>query len=443
MRRAPRHDEQDDPGDHEPDPDEAGRSDAVTEQVPAEQRHRDRPDGRPDRVDDPDPERPQRQPETGERGQVADHDERDERGPPVGPGDGAQGQRPGDLRADRQRQEQPRHRPPPSRTAFLPPGRKPRAQTGAVTVLRRVAHVLTALIAFAATTGPAGCSTADAGGATPPVPRIAGCALFPRTDPWRRDISTAPVSRHSRAWVHSIGASLHLHPDFGSNPSYGIPYEVVPADQKRVPIHFTAYGDQSDPGPYPVPRNARVEAGSDRHVLVASRNCHLYELYDARRARHGWDAASGAVFDLRSNRLRPNGWTSADAAGLPILPGLVRPDEVRSGHIDHALRFTVETTQRGYIHPATHEAGSTDSADAPPMGARFRFKASFSLKGYTGAARTILVCLKHYGMFVADNGGNWYISGATWRGWNDSVLDQLKRVPGSAFQAVATGRIRH
>jgi hypothetical protein len=307
--------------------------------------------------------------------------------------------------------------------------------------LRRSVQLAAALFLVAGAPTVAGAATP--GPSHAPVPRIAGCPLFPADNPWRRDITHAPVSRHSTAWVHSIGARLHLHPDFGSNPSYGIPYEVVPADQKRVPIHFTAYGDESDPGPYPIPRDARVEAGSDRHVLVASRNCHLYELYDARHARHGWDAASGAVFDLRSDRLRPNGWTSADAAGLPILPGLVRPDEIRSGHIDHALRFTVETTQRGYIHPATHEAGSTDSPDAPPMGARFRLKASFSLKGYTGAARTVLVCLKHYGMFVADNGGNWFLSGATWRGWNDTVLDQLKRVPGSAFQAVATGRIRH
>jgi hypothetical protein len=236
---------------------------------------------------------------------------------------------------------------------------------------------------------------------------------------------------------------MHLHPDFGSNPSYGIPYEVVPKDQKRVPIRFTAYGDESDPGPYPIPRTARVEAGSDRHVLVASRDCHLYELFDAHRTRRGWAAGSGAVFNLRSNRLRPDGWTSADAAGLPILPGLVRPDEIRAGRIDHALRFTVETTQRGYVHPATHQAGSTNSGKYPPMGARFRLKRSFSLKGFHGAARIILVCLKHFGMFVADNGGDWFITGATWPGWDDRNLDELKRVPGSAFQAVATGPIYH
>jgi hypothetical protein len=275
------------------------------------------------------------------------------------------------------------------------------------------------------------------------VPRIAGCALFPADNPWRRDISHAPLSGHSAAWVRSIGRSVHLHPDFGSNPSYGIPLTQVPADQRPVRIRFTAYGDESDPGPYPIPHTAKVEAGSDHHVLVASANCHLYELYGARRTSDGWAAASGAVFNLRSDRLRPDGWTSADAAGLPISAGLVRPAEVASGHIDHALRFTVDRTQRGYIHPATHQAGSTTSAGVPPMGARFRLKASFPLRGYTGAARVILVCLKKYGMFVADNGSNWYLTGANWRGWNDNNLDQLKRVPGSAFQAVYTGNIHH
>jgi hypothetical protein len=210
-----------------------------------------------------------------------------------------------------------------------------------------------------------------------------------------------------------------------------------------VPIRFTAYGNESDKGPYPVPLTAKVEAGGDRHVLVASANCHLYELYGAYRSGSGWAARSGAVFDLRSNRLRPEGWTSADAAGLPILPGLVRPDEIRAGHIDHALRFTVSRTQRGWIHPATHQAGATTSALVPPMGARFRLKASFSTSGYHGAALVILKCLKKYGMFVADNGSNWFISGARSSMWNDADLDQLKRVPGSAFQVVDSGYVRH
>jgi hypothetical protein len=271
---------------------------------------------------------------------------------------------------------------------------------------------------------------------------IAGCSLFPADNPWRQDISKRPVSTHSAAWVASIGASAHLHPDFGSNPSYGIPFSVVPASQPKVRVTFTAYGSESDRGPYPVPPSAKVEAGGDRHVLVASGDCKIYELYGAVRSGSGWQAASGAVFDLRSNALRPAGWTSADAAGLPILPGLVRRDEVRSGVIRHALRFTVPTTQRGYISPARHEAGSTSNSAYPPMGARFRLKASYSLSRFHGESLVILQALKTYGMFVADNGSSWYLSGATDRGWDDNDLDQLKSVPGNAFEAVDTGPVR-
>jgi hypothetical protein len=166
-------------------------------------------------------------------------------------------------------------------------------------------------------------------------------------------------------------------------------------------------------------------------------------MYAAHRSQSGWVAKSGAVFDLTSNRLRHAGWTSADAAGLPILPGLVRPDEIAAGHIDHALRFTVSTTQRGWIHPATHQAGSTSSPSAPPMGARFRLKANYPLAGFHGASLVVLTCLKKYGMFVADNGSDWYISGATYTGWNDNDLNQLKTVPGSAFEVVDTGAIHH
>jgi hypothetical protein len=211
-----------------------------------------------------------------------------------------------------------------------------------------------------------------------------------------------------------------------------------------VPIHFTDYGDESDKGPYPVPLSAPVEGGSDRHVIVLQRGtCKLYELFGAQRAGQGWSAASGARFDLRTGRLRPKGWTSADAAGLPILPGLVRRDEVDSGVIDHALRFTVSQSQRGYIHPATHEAGSSTSSSLPPMGARFRLKASYNIAGFHGESRVILQALKTYGMFVADNGSNWYLSGANDTGWNDDDLNQLKSVPGSAFEAVDSGPILH
>jgi hypothetical protein len=193
-----------------------------------------------------------------------------------------------------------------------------------------------------------------------------------------------------------------------------------------------------------VPADAPVEAGGDRHVLVASGDCHLYELYGASADGHGgWRAASGAVFDLTTNRLRPEGWTSADAAGLPILPGLVRLDEIQAGHIDHALRFTVSRTQRGFVHPATHQAGATDDPNVPPMGARLRLKASFDVSGFHGAARVVLECLRRYGMLLADNGSNWFISGATDTRWNDDDLNQLKTVPGSAFEAVTAGPVRH
>jgi hypothetical protein len=272
---------------------------------------------------------------------------------------------------------------------------------------------------------------------------IAGCPLFPADNPWRRNVSADPIAPQSGSWITNIGTSGHLHPDFGSDPSYGIPYVVVPASQTKVPITFTDYGDESDPGPYPVPLNAPKEAGGDAHVLVASGDCHLYELYGAQRTSDGWAAASGAVFDLQSNALRPDGWTSADAAGLPILPGLVRPDEIAAGHIDHALRFTVSRTQRGYIHPATHQAGSTTDSNVIPMGARLRLKASFDTSSYHGAALIILKTLKTYGMIVADNGSNWYISGATYTGWNDDDLNQLKNVAGGNFEVVSSGPVLH
>ncbi len=248
----------------------------------------------------------------------------------------------------------------------------------------------------------------------------------------------------SSTYIAAIDSTKQfLHPDFGSNPTYGIPYTIVPASQKFVPITFNAYGSESNPGPYPVPLNAPVESGSDRHVLVLdSGNCHLYEMYNAQQSGSGWVCASGAVFNLNSNALRPDGWTSADAAGLPILPGLALYDEVASGVINHALRFTVADTQNGFIHPATHQAG-VGSPSLPPMGLRLRLEASFSLAGFTGEALVILKALKTYGMIVADNGSSWYISGATDSRWNDNNLNELKSVPGNAFQVVETGPILH
>ena len=271
---------------------------------------------------------------------------------------------------------------------------------------------------------------------------LGGCQVFPADNPWNQDISQAQLDPNSANYIASIEAHRqYLHADFGSNPSYGIPYVVVPASQPFVPITFTAYGSESDPGPYPVPLNAPVEQGSDAHVLVAdSGNCHLYELYNAHQQGNGWDADSGAIFDLHSNALRPDTWTSADAAGLPILPGLARYDEVAAGVINHALRFTVDQTQNGFIHPATHQAGANDP-NAPPMGLRLRLKASFDLSPFHGESLVILTALKRYGMIVADNGSSWFISGATDSRWDDNDLNQLKSVPGSAFETVQTGAI--
>lgn len=281
------------------------------------------------------------------------------------------------------------------------------------------------------------------------LPMIGGCQVFPADNPWNKDISKAPLHPNSAQYMArmaALGGNQKLHADFGSNPAYGIPFVVVPANQPLVPITFTAYGDESDPGPYPVPLNASVEGGAnatgDRHVLVLQQGaCKLFELYRAFRTGSGWSADSGAVFDLNSNALRPAGWTSADAAGLPILPGLVRYDEVKSGKITHALRFTVSKTQRAYINPATHWASSITDAGYLPMGARLRLKADYDISSYTGDARVILEALKTYGMIVADNGSNYFITGATDSRWNDTDLNQLKKVPGSAFEVVYTGEI--
>jgi hypothetical protein len=278
-------------------------------------------------------------------------------------------------------------------------------------------------------------------------PTEGGCPVLPASNPLNADISHAPVDPNSARYVASIGLGAHLHPDFGTNPGYGIPYAVVGPGQPKVPIAFTEFGEESDPGPYPIPANAPVEGAGepgDRHVLVLQRgSCKLYELYAARRSGAGWAAGSGAVFNLRSNALRPAGWTSADAAGLPILPLLVRYPEVRAGRIDHALRVTVERTQRGYIRPATHLASSSSDPSLPPMGLRLRLKASYSLAGFHGQSLIVLRALKRFGLIVADNGSSWYLTGAPDPRWNDEDLDQIKRVPGSAFEAVRTGPIRH
>jgi hypothetical protein len=297
-------------------------------------------------------------------------------------------------------------------------------------------------------------------GAAGPSPGLGSCQVFP--DPpaslsprapslpnqaaWNQAISRAPRDPRSAAYIAYIDShgGDHLHPDFGSPRPYGFPFAVVGPGQRKLPVRYTAYGDESDPGPFPVPGGAPVEGGNrsdgDRHVLVVDRgSCTLYELYRAffrPKPQPHWNADSGVAWDLRSTALRPDGWTSADAAGLPIFPGLVRYDEVAAGHLDHALRVTFESTRNAWVHPASHCAGDTDAAAAPPMGLRLRLKAGYRLGRFTGAARTIAEAMKRYGLIVADNGSNWYFSGSSDRRWDDQNLDQLKRIPGSAFEVV-------
>ncbi|MBI5534760.1 MAG: hypothetical protein HY898_18685 [Deltaproteobacteria bacterium] len=279
------------------------------------------------------------------------------------------------------------------------------------------------------------------------VPQIGGCAIFPPDSPWNRDISREPVDSRSAIYIAAIneGGDHNLHADFGSNPEYGFPYVIVPPSQPPVPIsyHKDGYPSESDPGPMPIPANAPVEFGSDHHVLVVqSGTCLLFELYHAARAGgSGWACDASARFDLRSNALRPRGWTSCDQAGLPILPGLVRYDEVAAGEIRHALRFTVWRPQKAWVAPATHY-GEADDPRYPPMGARLRLRSSFDQSRFHGQARVVLQALSRYGMLVADTGTSWFISGAKDSRWNDEDLDQLKTVPGTAFEVVETGAVQ-
>lgn len=273
-----------------------------------------------------------------------------------------------------------------------------------------------------------------------------GCPILPASDPLNQEIAHAPVNPRSARYIASIGLHLHLHPAFGQNPDDGIPYVVVPASQPKLPVTFTEWGAQSNRGPYPVPLDAPIEGGGestgDRHVLaLQTGTCELYELYNAHPTRRGWKAGSGAVFNLRSERLRPEGWTSADAAGLPIFPLLARYSEVRTGQIDHALRVTVPRTQRGYIHPATHFASGSTQASLPPMGLRLRLKAGYSLKGFYGQALVILRALKRYGLIVADSGEPWFITGAPSSHWNEASILQIERLTGADFEAVQSGPI--
>jgi hypothetical protein len=280
----------------------------------------------------------------------------------------------------------------------------------------------------------------------PAAPR---CPIFPTSSPWNQRVDRLPVAADSDAIIRSIGADETVHADFGAGlwdgGPIGIPITVVGRGQRRVRVAFE-YTDESDRGPYPIPRGVKIEGGrrsnGDRHALIVDRDaCRLYELFALHpTAGGGWRAGSGAIWNLRSIRLRPAGWTSADAAGLPILPGLARYDEVARGRIDHALRFTVRRSRRAYVYPARHYASESNDPDLPPMGLRLRLKAAYPTSGFPRQARIVLEALKRYGMLVADNGSDWYISGGPDPRWSNQQLHTLHRVPGSAFEVVRTSR---
>ncbi|HLY50725.1 MAG TPA: hypothetical protein VKR21_16175 [Solirubrobacteraceae bacterium] len=288
-------------------------------------------------------------------------------------------------------------------------------------------------------------------GSAHPLPAAPKCPIFPADNPWNERVDGLPVAADSAQLIASIGLHAPVHPDFGTvwdGAPNGIPFVVISNRTRRVPVHFQ-YAAESDRGPYPIPPGAPIEGGprstGDRHVIVVDRGtCTDYELFAAYPHRHGayWTAGSGAIFKLRSNHLRPRGWTSADAAGLPILPGLARYDEVSRGSIDHALRFTAPCTAPRYVYPARHEA-STCSGFYPPMGLRVRLKASVDISHLPYQARVVAEALKRYGMILADNGSPWYISGAPNPRWNNDALHQLNQLTGSDFEVVDTSSLPH
>jgi hypothetical protein len=276
--------------------------------------------------------------------------------------------------------------------------------------------------------------------------RVSGapaCRVFPAGNVWNQRVDTLPVRADSEVLKSSIGLDRSLHPDFGSYSGYGIPYNIVSSSTPRSRVTFR-WPSESDRVGYPIPKGFKREGGSDRHILMLDKSsCKLYELFQAEKPDGRWVAGSGAVWDLDSNRLRPAGWTSADAAGLPILPGLVRYDEVQAGAILHALRFTAPRTRTSYIYPARHHAGESNSSALPPMGLRVRLKSSVNISGHPRQARIILTALKRYGMILADNGSPWYVTGAPAAGWDDDDLHDLGRITGADFEVVDTRGLRN
>ena len=290
---------------------------------------------------------------------------------------------------------------------------------------------------------------APAAAAPVPLPDAPGCPLFPETNVWNKPVAKLPLRSNSRKIIRAIGARLPVHADFGSGlwegAPIGIPITVVDSSQPTSSVDFT-YDDESDAGPYPIPDGVEIEGGygsdGDRHaIIVDSDTCTLYELFALYPTP--WSAGSGAIWSLTSNALRPRGWTSADAAGLPILPGLIRYEEVQAGHIDHAIRFTVSRSRRAYVYPARHFASSLTSKSLPPMGLRLRLRANYPVSGFPYQARVVLKALKRYGMIVADNGTSWYLTGAPNDGWDNGDLHTLGKVKGSDFRVVDTSNLRN
>jgi len=281
------------------------------------------------------------------------------------------------------------------------------------------------------------------------LPTAPACPIFPANNAWNERVDTLPVTADSAQLIASIGLGTGLHPDFGSGlwdgGPIGIPFDVVSKSTPRSRVRF-GYADESDKGTYPIPKSVHIEGGAqsdgDRHALLLDRSaCKLYELYDLHGSGSSWTAGSGAIWNLRSNRLRPAGWTSADAAGLPIFPGLARYDEVARGVIDHALRFNTSRTRRAYVYPARHDASSSDDPSLPPMGLRVRLKASVDISRFPKQARTVLQALKTYGMILADNGSSWYISGAPNPKWSNDDLHTLGQITGADFEVVDTSSL--
>jgi hypothetical protein len=281
------------------------------------------------------------------------------------------------------------------------------------------------------------------------LPSARHCPVFPANNPWNQPVDKLPVSADSAQLISSIGLDAHVHADFGSGKwdggPIGIPFDVVSHKTKLSRVSFE-YADESNRVGYPIPRGVHIEGGphatGDRHALLVDKsNCRLYELYDLRHTGHGWTAGSGAVWSLRSNHLRPAGWTSADAAGLPIFPGLARWDEVARGTIDHALRFTAPQTRRAYVYPARHYASDSNDPSLPPMGLRVRLKASVDVGSFPQQARVVLRALQRYGMILADNGSPWYVSGAPNSHWSNDQLHSLGRLTGADFEVVDTSSL--